>query len=283
MKLRMKQFSLVALGACMALPLSVPAADTAATATNSPDTTNWVCKLCVVSGGWFGDWDMGLIYVSDPDPKFADWRGLDDDWFIELSGNARYIGEAGNYFDFYGRNLGLDSRDLELRGGKAGRYQLRADYQEIPRYLGYGTTTPFAGVGTDTLVLPEAWQGVLTDTGTFAPAELDSKRKTYGAGLTFKWARHWSYELYVERQTREGTRAFSSGVFPFNGVIFPAPLDYTTDLFDMALKFTGDRGQLRLGFMGSEFDNGNHSVTFDNPFALGFGDDIATNSLEPDN
>ena len=281
MKLRSKNKSLVALSACMVLPFS--AAAMADEATPAPDTSKWVCKFCVISNGWFGDLDFGMIYVDDPTPKFADWRGLDDDWFVDLNGDSSYRNEQGYYFDFYGRRLGLSSRDLEMRGGKQGRYELRASYQEIPRYLGYGTTTPYAGVGTDALVLPEDWHVSQADESDFAPATLETKRKTLGAGLTFKIARIWSFDVDVERQTKKGTEAFGGGLFPFNGVAFPAPVDYTTDLFDMALKLTGDRGQLRLGFMGSEFDNGNSSVTYDNPFALGFGDGVAQNALEPSN
>ena len=74
MKRRSKLQLLLALSACLLLPVSNSGlADEEA---DSPDTSNWVCKLCPISGGWMGEWDLGLIYVDDPTPKFADYRGL---------------------------------------------------------------------------------------------------------------------------------------------------------------------------------------------------------------
>ena len=272
--------NLLALAICMALPISAPVI--ADDKPEGPDKSNWVCKLCVISNGWFGNWEFGLIYAEQPTPKFADWRGLDDDWNLALSGDARYIGENGYYFDFYGRRLGLDSRAMELQGGKQGTYEYRAAYQEIPRYLGYSTTTPYAGVGTDVLTLPPGWKPA-DGTDVFVPATLEAKRKTAEAGFTYHMSRSWKVDIDVERQTRDGTKAFSNGVFPFNGAAYPYPVDYTTDLIDAAIQFNGNRGQLRLGFIGSEFDNGYDSVTIDNPFSLGLGAETAQTALAPDN
>jgi MtrB/PioB family decaheme-associated outer membrane protein len=277
MKRRSKHQILVALSACMLLSIgSTGLADEPA---DAPDTSNWVCKFCPISGGWFGEWDLGLIYVDDPTPKFADYRGLiDDGAYLEAGGNSRYLNENGYYFDFYGQNLGLDSRALEMRGGKQGFYEFRANYSEIPRYLGYGTVTPYSGVGTDILVLPESSQPA-----TFAAAKLESKRKTIGAGLTFKMGSSWKFDADVEQQTRDGTRSFSGGLFAINGAIFPAPIDHTTRLFNTGLEYSGNRSHLRLEFIGSDFDNGYNSVTWDNPMALGWGDEVSRSALEPDN
>ena len=150
MKHRSTHFLLASLGVCILPLLGNPVL--ADENTDPPDTSKWVCKLCPISGGWMGEWDLGLIYVNDPTPKFADYRGLiDDGFYLEASGDTSYRDDNGYYFDFIGRNLGIRSRDLDMRGGKQGTWEARAHYQEIPRYLGYGTTTPYDGVGTDTL------------------------------------------------------------------------------------------------------------------------------------
>ena len=62
--------SLLALAICMALPISAPVI--ADDKPEGPDKSNWVCKLCVISNGWFGNWEFGLIYAEQPTPKFAD-------------------------------------------------------------------------------------------------------------------------------------------------------------------------------------------------------------------
>jgi MtrB/PioB family decaheme-associated outer membrane protein len=286
MKRRSKVQFMVALSTCVLLQFSNPSlADQPA---YTPDTSNWKCRLCPVSGGWLGEWDLGLIFVDDATPKFADYRGLDDDGiYLDTGGKASYRDDSGVYFNFFGRNVGLDSRALETRGGKQGSYELRAHYSEIPRYLGNETRTPFVGVGTDTLVLPASWQGAPhagDDAGqSMTPATLRSKRKTFGGGLTVKMGRSWKVEADIERQAREGTSAFSGGLFAINAAIFPAPVDFTTDLFNMGLEYKGNRAQLLLEFSGSDFDNDNNSVTWDNPFTIGFGDDVSRSALEPDN
>jgi len=110
MKRCSKHQLLVALSFCILLPISnpAPAYETA----EAPDTSKWVCKLCPISGGWIGEWDLGFIFVDDPTPKFADYRGMIDDFYIEASGNSSYRNAEGHYFDFIGRNLGLDSRQF---------------------------------------------------------------------------------------------------------------------------------------------------------------------------
>ncbi len=276
MKRISKNTLLVALSACILLPFS--SALMAEEAADGPDKTKWVCKLCAISNGWFGDWELGLIYVDDPTPRFADYRGLSDDGiYFAGDGDTSYRNEQGYYFDFYGRNLGLSSRRLEMRGGKQGSYELRAKYQEIPRYLGNGTVTPYQGVGTDTLILPDDWAN------SMAPTRLKSKRKILGGGLTVKMGSNWKVFADAERQKRSGTQAFGGATFPFNGAWFPAPLNNTTKLFNVGLQYADRRGQARLEYMGSKFDNDYQSVTWDNPFALGFGDDVAQSALAPDN
>ena len=274
MKHRSSYRLLATLSICMLLPLSSKAGGEETPST--PDTSKWVCKLCPAPGGWIGNWDIGLIWVDDPTPKFADYRGLiDDGAYLAASGDSFYRNDKGYYFDFYGRNLGLDSRALDMRGGKQGFYELRANYSEIPRYLGHGTRTPYLGVGTDTLVLPESPQ--------LAPARLESKRKTISAGLTMKISSSWKFNADVEQQTRDGTRSFSGGLFAISGALFPAPIDYTTRLLNAGVEYSGKRSHLRLEFLGSDFNNGYNSVTWDNPFATGWGDEVSRSALAPDN
>ena len=280
MKRLTKHRLLITLSASVLLPFSNPGLtdeeiDTA-------DTSKWVCKFCPISNGWFGDGELGLIYVDDPTLKFADYRGLDDDGaYLGATGNIGYRDENGYYFDFDGRNLGLDSRSLKMRGGKRGSYELRSHYNEIPRYKGHGTQSPYSGVGTDTLVLPESYQA--GETETLTAVTLASKRKTFGAGFTKKMGGSWKFVADFERQSKEGTTAFSGGLFTTSAAIFPAPVDHTTKLFRVGLEYTGSRGQVRVEYLGSDFNNRYRSVTWSNPFARGFGDEVTRSALEPDN
>ena len=138
---RNKKYQLqLALSACLLMTVGNAVAEEAAEA---PDTSNWVCKFCVVNYGWSGELDFGFLYANDPTPKFADYRGIDEDGFnLDLDGKGGYRGEEGHFFNFYTDNLAYDSRIIKVDGGKQGTYDLYANYQEIPRYMGHGTVTP---------------------------------------------------------------------------------------------------------------------------------------------
>ena len=271
----------LALGACLALSFSgsVLAEEVAA-----PDTSAWVCKFCVVPEGWFGELDFGLIYLDDWSPKFGDYRGFDDDGlFIGAGGDASYRNAGGYYLDLMARDLGLDSRALDVRGGKQGGYELQLSYSEIPRYMGYGAVTPYSGVGGDTLTLPEGWSMAQADPADFMPLALDTERKTLALGLDFGLGRAWDFGVEYERQDKDGAKVFSGANFIVNASTFPAPVNYTTDRFTAGVEFNSRKAQLRLEFTGSDFDNGYDSVTWDNPLPIGYGDEVAQSALEPDN
>lgn len=271
----------LAVAACLMLPLSSPLlADEAA----DPDTSNWTCKFCVVSDGWFGDLEFGGTYLDDWSPKFGDYRGYDDDGFyLHLAGDASYRSEHGYYMDFYARDLGLESRALDMRGGKQGSYEWRASYSEIPRYMSYDAVSPYAGVGSDVLTLPDGWKMTTADPSDFVPIDLESKRKTLTAGLTFGLGSAWKFDADYERQTKDGTKSFSGGLFFVNAALFPAPVDHTTDLFTAGVEWATRKAHLRLEFAGSDFDNDYNSVTWDNPLPVISGDEVSRSALEPDN
>jgi hypothetical protein len=80
----------------------------------------WQCKLCPAPGGWTGEVDAGAGWVSDSSLKFGDYRGLEEEGgFTAVDGAARYRGEAGRFLDVRMRDLGIDSRSVELRAASA--------------------------------------------------------------------------------------------------------------------------------------------------------------------
>ena len=269
------------------MPALAPADQTPA---GEIDTSRWLCSLCIYPLGWFGTLDFGPGYVGDSSLKFGDYRGLEEKGlFFSLDGNTHYRDNDGRYFDLYARNLAIDSRQLELRGGRQGRLELRLGYREIPKYRGYGTQTPFLGVGSGELTLPADWVRAPVTAGmssldqSLHDTPLKTSRKTLDAGLTLKFAVKWSYRLDFEHQKKEGTRPFGAGLFTINTTQFPVPVDFTTNQFDMALEYAGERSKLSLGFTGSAFDNGTSAVTWSNPFLSGSGTESFRADLAPDN
>ncbi|GMR15127.1 MAG: hypothetical protein BMS9Abin30_0748 [Gammaproteobacteria bacterium] len=255
-----------------------------------PEVSKSECKQCIKYYGWRGDLDFGLAYASDDSFRFGDYRGVaEKGFYAAVDGDIHFRNQQGRYFDLYARNLGLDSRRLDMRGGNQGRYELRFAWSEIPKYRGYGTQTPYLGVGSDNLTLPVDWVpasgtgGMTALDRSLVIAPLKTQRKTLEAGLTLKFARNWSYLVDFQRQEKKGTRSFGAGLFFNNATILPAPVDFTTNQFDMGLSWSGRRGQVRLGFVGSYFDNGNDSLTWQNPFTSSVNNRWLRAALEPGN
>ena len=237
------------------------------------DFSKWLCKLCVEYDGWYGDLNFGIGYASDDSRRFGDYRGVEEEGVTTaLDGDLHHRNPEGRYFDLYIRDLGLDSKQVEMRGGTRGQYELRLAWNEIPKYRGYGTQTPFNGVGSDQLTLPADWvpsfntSGMTSLHSSLADTPLKTQRKTLDIGLTWKFSRQWVYQIDYQHQQKNGSRAFGGGIFFSNATIFPAPVDFTTDQFDMGLSWNGSRGHVRLGFIGSYFSNGARSVAWHNPF-----------------
>jgi MtrB/PioB family decaheme-associated outer membrane protein len=267
------------------LGIQSPLTEAADTESSKP-----LCRQCIKYTGWRGVLDFGLGYVSDDSLRFGDYRGLEDKGFYAaIDGDVHYRNLQGQYFDLYARDLGLDSRLIEMRGGNQGRYELRFGWQETPKYRGFGTQTPFTGVGSDYLTLPADWVHSATTGGmtalnsSLAAAFLKTQRKTLDAGATVKFARNWSFKADFQQQKKEGTRSLGGGLYFNNSTLLPAAVDFTTNQFDLSLMWTGRRGQVQLGYFGSYFDNGKTSMTWANPFSSQPEHQAFRAALEPDN
>lgn len=252
------------------------------------DPAIYSCRQCVRYTGWSGYLDFGFNYLSDESLRFSDYRGLDEQGTsLAVDANLHYRNLKGWYFDLYAVDSMLDNRQFDARGGKQDTFELRLGYQKIPKYRGYGTQTPFLDVGSDNLSLPSDWVYAPT-TGqmtalqdSLAKAALKTQRKIFDAGATVQLGGHWSYRVDYQRQEKKGTRTMAGGLF--NAALVPAPVDFTTDIIDMALGFTSKRAQLQVGFMSSYFDNGNTSLTWRNPFGSRPENYYLRTALEPDN
>ena len=271
--------------------LPIQAADTLSDQTAGvPDTSHWLCTLCPFRVGWYGAFDFGPGYVNGSSNRYADYRGLDDQGvFPAIDGELHYRDEADMYVDIYADRLGIDSRSIRARGGTRGRYQIRLSYQEIPHYRGYGTATVFSGAGTSRLSLPENWQkapitaGMTALESSLTPTSLQTLRKTVQGGLTWKVASRWKADIDATHETRSGTRPFGAGLFTINTSQFPVPVDFTTQRLNLGLQYSAAKAQLRFGFTGSWFDNGDSSVTWENPFSSTPELSRMRASLAPDN
>lgn len=280
---RKTSFTLAAL-----LPVLLMGTSAAQAQDEANEPAIYKCRQCVSYTGWRGTLDLGFGKVNDPSLRYADYRGLDEEGTDPIiDGDIHFRNLAGWYFDLYAKDSLLDSRQIDMRGGKQDRFQLRFGWREIPKYRGYGTQTPFLDVGTDVLSLPAGWvhapttDGMTTLPDSLVAAELKTQRKTFDAGATFKLGSQWSYKVDYQRQKKEGTRAMAGGLF--NTAVVPVPVDFVTDVLETSLGWANKRAQIQVGMMRSVFENDYNSVTWRNPFGSRTQNNYVQLGLEPGN
>ena len=100
------------------------------------DISRWDCDYCVFEQGFSGEVELGAGYVSDKSYKFGEYNGLYDDGAFAIGNvTARYRDENAGFLDLHVRDLGLNNRSAEIKGGRQGSYRLRLNYDEISHYI----------------------------------------------------------------------------------------------------------------------------------------------------
>ena len=263
------------------------AASPAALAQQMPDFEQWACRFCPFpEPGVTGSAGASVLDVSEDSARFGDYTGLDEDG---VYGNAEadlvYRADGGYAVAVDARNLGLDSREIELRAGRQGHWVVDLSWDELPRRLDDSGRTVFGGVGSNRLTLPGGWVR-----GNFASdfSALDANlrdltlgwdRKSAGLGLEVVQSDRLRYEADWTRQTKQG-RGLTWGNFLGVAQELARPLDYQTDEVDAALVYAGTGWNVRVGYYGSFFSNKDTALTWDNPFN---GPEQGRMAMSPDN
>jgi MtrB/PioB family decaheme-associated outer membrane protein len=274
------------LGAVVLLAPALAPAD----GTPAPDTSRWACKFCQFDEGFSGSVELGAGYVSDDSFKFGEYTGLSEQGgFLVGGADARFRRQDGSWFDLSAVDLGLDSRSVDVAGGRQGLYRLSLDYKELPHYLTESALTPFAGAGGATLTLPGSWvpggstAGMTDLAHSLHPADLETHRRRLDFGAAVTPFDHWEFGLLYRHETRSGQRG-SSGTFQTDATQLVSPVDYVTDEFNASAAYGGERLQVRLAYYGSLFTNNNQALTWTNPYLpLAPGATAGQLALAPDN
>ena len=263
-----------------------------------PDTSIWKCEACPADTGTTGYVDVGILGANGTDDQFGIYSGLHrDDPYLLLDGLVRYRGSDAEYFDLDGSLFNVDGQRIAalapylfLEGGKQGSIELKGSYEEIPYYPYSGALTPFLGVGGSPLTLPTNWvvagstQQMTALPGSLRETDLRQKRQI--ADLGGRWLldqSHWTFDLNY-RHDKESGEKVSGANFLTTTSLLAVPVNYSTDQIDAGAQYTRDNWQVRLGYYGSFFHNGDATITWDNPFSpFGAGANVGRMSAAPDN
>jgi MtrB/PioB family decaheme-associated outer membrane protein len=259
----------------------------AAFAQELPDFEQWQCRFCPFpEKGVEGSVGASALHVSDDSARFGDYTGLDEKGaYANADADVTYRAEGGYAVTLDARNLGLDSRSIDLRAGRQGSWVVALSWDELPRRLDDSGRTVYSGLGSSALSLPSNWvRGNFTSEFTALDANLSDftlgwDRKTAGLGLEFVQSEQVRYEAEWTHQTKQG-RGLTWGNFLGVAQDLAKPLDYETNQVDAAMIFSGTRWNARVGYYGSFFSNKDTTLTWDNPFN---GPDQGRMAMAPDN
>jgi MtrB/PioB family decaheme-associated outer membrane protein len=207
---------------------------------------------------------VGLGYTPDDGRRFGQYNGINEDGFYGLYDiNLVKRDEAtGTWLQFFGRNVGLENRQLRFEHSRQGNWGYFLEYSQIPRYEPWAVTTAVTGIGTPNLTIPAApTSGV--------PVDLKTQRDVLGVGFDkFLWG-NWDLQVRFRNDEKNGERVFARGttgggpVGSFGQFEFaPEPINSTTRQVDAKIGYTGAQFQLSGGYYGTFYNNHYSGLNF---------------------
>src|SRR4029453_14066665 len=99
---------------------------------------------------------VGLGYTPDDGRRFGQYNGINDSGAYGLFdfNVVKRDDTTGTWLGFYGRNVGLDNRQLRFDHTRQGNWGYFLEYSRIPRFEPYSITTAATGNTPPTLVIP---------------------------------------------------------------------------------------------------------------------------------
>ena len=253
-----------------------------------PDTSGWKCERCPFEQGYQADFRAGGTYASDDSATFGDATGYDEQGgYVNVDGDGSYA--SGGYRQkWLIEDLGLDSRVVRIEGGRAGSFDYRLGYSQLPRHRYDDTSTVFSPAAGGLLVLPANWTFAGTTAGltdlaaSLVPQDIESERKTLELGGRYLPSAKFRLFADYRRQERDGTQVLGASNFTSSSLL-PHRFDYTTDEVEAGFQYDGNSGHLKFAYYGSFFSDSNWAAGWEKPFLSAPGAELGALAEAPDN
>jgi MtrB/PioB family decaheme-associated outer membrane protein len=227
-------------------------------------------------GNTRGAAQVGLAYTSDDNFMFGEYNGLNDEGTTVIA-NLQWqdFSSAGDYWQGYLSNLGLDTREGELTWGRSDRLRLNVGFDSQLQVSNDNGRTPFRG--NNRQQLPDDWvSGLTTSDWSNLNASLhgfdqELKRERVFAGLEVRLSEHWQVDTNLSYEEKKGNSDVGGAIYidasSADAVLLKQPIDYRTTEADIGLTYSSKRLNLvgRLNY--SEFDNQDDSLIWQNPYS----------------
>lgn len=240
--------------------------------------------------------EVGAAYVSDDSYKFGDYgralQGAGGHLFSNVQMNTR--GENNSYANFTANNLGMDTNwGIGLKLGQQGNYGFRFKYDQFSKLHSDSFQSPYEGLGTPVLTQPAGivdgpnTAGIAGLAASMKKFNVDTKRVGTTFGATKQLAGGWDVAMNFKHEDKDGSKLTGApiqiGTQGSRGTLLaPEPIDYSTNLLDVAGRYAGENLQAQVGYHSSVFRNATDSLTWDNLFS-GTGNATGRLGQMPDN
>jgi MtrB/PioB family decaheme-associated outer membrane protein len=198
----------------------------------------------------------GVGYATEDGRQFGQYNGINERGFYGLFDLdfLRRDDATGTWLHFFGRNIGLESRQLRFDHNRQGNWGYFIEFSQIPRYEPYTVTTGVGGIGSNNLIVPST-----PTTGT--SFDFKTRRDALGLGFEKSFGTNWDVKVTFRNEDKDGSRVFGRGTtgsvtgFAGNFEFTPEPINSTTRQLEALLSYTGEKLQISGGYYGTMYNN----------------------------
>jgi MtrB/PioB family decaheme-associated outer membrane protein len=274
----------------LAVASCLAAAGATAAEPSAPNTSEWSCSKCPFPKGYQADATLGGGYLDESSAKFGQYTGLDEKGgYVVADAEGTYAGESGYGLSYELTDLGLNSRAIDIEGGRQGAYEFGLHYDRVPVTIWDTTETPFNNVGSKDLTLPSTWvyggstAGMTSLGQDLHGVDVGYDRDRYGANGKYFWGPNVVLGIDFKRDERSGFRS-QFGAIGSTSTQLLKPIDDATDRVDAAVRYQTERWFAELTYSGSFYGTNAAFLKWTNPFGLALpGTEQGQMALAPDN
>jgi MtrB/PioB family decaheme-associated outer membrane protein len=200
---------------------------------------------------------VGVGYADEDARRFGQYNGVNESGAYGLF-DFNFVTRddaTGTWLGVFGRNVGLDNRQLRFEQSRQGNWGYFFEYSRIPHLDPYTVTTAVTGIGSTNLTIPT----VPTAGGS---VDIKTRRDNFGFGFDKVLFGNWDLQVRFRNEEKDGTRVFARGTtgtgpagsfgqFEFG----PEPINSTTRQLDVKIGYTGTDLQLAGGYYGTMYNN----------------------------
>jgi hypothetical protein len=177
--------------------------------------------------------------LSEDDRRFGQYSGAKDKGAYLLL-DADYVKRddaTGAWTRLFGRNVGLDSRELRGEYQLQGNFGASVEYSGIPRNEPVTVNTGLTGIGSASQTL----------NGTpLRDVQLDTKRNRWTLGFDKELPAGMDFKVRYIAEDKSGARLFGRGTADF----LTEPIDFRSQQLEATLGYTTEKFQLVGGYYG---------------------------------